>query len=70
MFQPINDRVDDDARLFVDEESLDCSGTCISVSHADGLGFGIVKHKRPNEPFATPSAVLDIIVSTRMTSQL
>jgi hypothetical protein len=33
--QPINDRVDHDARILV--ESLDCSGTDISVSHADGF---------------------------------
>jgi hypothetical protein len=58
--QPINDRVDDDARILVDEESLDCDDTGISVSHADGLDFGIVERKRQNGPFATPSAILDI----------
>jgi hypothetical protein len=58
--QLINDRVDDDARILVDEESLDCDGTGLSVSHADGLDFGIVERKRSNGPFATPSAVLDI----------
>ena len=58
--QPINDRVDDDARILVDEESLDCDDTGISVSHADGLNFGIVERKRPNGPFATQSAILDI----------
>jgi hypothetical protein len=58
--RPINDRVDDDARILVDEESLDCDGTGISVSHADGLDFGIIERKRPNGPFATPSAVLTI----------
>ena len=58
--QPMNDRVDDDARILVDEESFDCSGTGISVSHADGLDFGIVDRKRPNGPFATPSYLLTI----------
>ena len=58
--QPINNRVDDDPRIFVDEESLDCDGTGISVSHADGLDFGIVERKDPNGPFATPSAILNI----------
>jgi hypothetical protein len=58
--QPRNDRVDDDARMIVDEESLDCNGTGISVSHADGLDFGIVERKRPNGPFATLSSLLTI----------
>lgn len=55
-----NDRVDDDARILVDEWSIDCDGTGISVSHADGLDFGIVERMSPNGPFATPSTVLDI----------
>lgn len=60
--QPINDWVDDDddARILVDEGSLDCGGTGISVSHADGLDFGIVERKRPNGPFATPSSLITI----------
>jgi hypothetical protein len=58
--QPINDRADDDARILVDEKFLDCDGTGISVSHADGLDFGIVERKRPNGPFTTPSTVLTI----------
>ena len=60
--QPINDRVDDDplARILVDEEFLDCDGTGISVSHTDGLDFGIVERKRPNGSFATPSSLLTI----------
>ncbi len=58
--QPINDQVDDDPRILVDEEFLDCDGTGISVSHADGLDFGIVERKRPNGPFATPSSLLTI----------
>ena len=58
--QPIKDRVDDDTRILVDEKSLDCDGTGISVSHADGLDFGIVERKRPNGPFATPSSLLTI----------
>ena len=54
------DREDDDPRFPVDEEFLDCDGTGISVSHADGLDFGIVERKRPNGPFATPSSLLTI----------
>jgi hypothetical protein len=57
--QPMDDRVDDDAKILVDE-SFDCSGIGISVSHADGLDFGIVERKRPNGPFATPSYLLTI----------
>lgn len=57
--RPINDRVDD-PRTLVDEESLNCDGTGISVSHVDGLNFGIVERKCPNGPFETPSAMLDI----------
>ena len=58
--QPINDRVDDDPRILVDEEFLDCDGTGISVSHTDGLDFGIVERKHPNGPFATSSSLLTI----------
>lgn len=58
--QPTNGQVDDDPRILVDEEFLDCDGTGISVSHADGLDFGIVERKRPNGPFATPSSLLTI----------
>jgi hypothetical protein len=58
--QPIYDPVDNDPRILVDEESLDCDGTGISVSHVDGLDFGIVERKCANGPFETPSAVLDI----------
>ncbi|KAF8500417.1 P-loop containing nucleoside triphosphate hydrolase protein [Russula emetica] len=52
--------VDDDPRILVDEEFLDCDGTGISVSHADGLDFGIVERKHPNGPFATPLSLLTI----------
>jgi hypothetical protein len=59
--QLINDRVlDDDPRILVDEEFLECGSTGISVSHADGLDFGIVERKRLNGPFATPSSLLTI----------
>ena len=60
--RPIDNRVDGDdgARILVDEESLDCGGTGISVSHTDGLDFGIVERKRPNGPFATPSFLITI----------
>jgi len=39
---------------------MDSDGTGISVSHEDGLDFGIVERKRPNGPFATPSRLLII----------
>jgi hypothetical protein len=42
------------------EELLDSDDTGISVSHEDGINFGIVERKRPNGPFATPSSVLTI----------
>ncbi|KAI9452273.1 hypothetical protein F5148DRAFT_1236722 [Russula earlei] len=59
--QSINDRVDDHATVLSDdEELLDIDGTGIFVSHPDGLDFGIVDRKRPNGPFATPSALLTI----------
>lgn len=58
--QPINHRVNDDPRIPVDEDLLDCDGTGISVSHADGLDFGIVERKRTNGLFATPSSLLTI----------
>ena len=40
------------------EEFMDSDGTGVSVSHEDGLDFGIVERKRPNGPFATPSGLL------------
>lgn len=43
-----------------DEEFLDNASTGISVSHEDGLDFGIVERKRINGPFATPSSLLTI----------
>lgn len=48
--------------IFVDEEEdfLDSDGTGISVSHEDGLDFGIVERKRSNGPFPTPSSLLTI----------
>ncbi|KAH9959445.1 hypothetical protein BC827DRAFT_504626 [Russula dissimulans] len=60
--QSINDRTDDHATTFTDnEEYLDSDGTGISVSHEDGLlDFGIVELKRPKGLFATPSASLTI----------
>jgi hypothetical protein len=54
------DRADDDPSIPVDEEFLDCDGTGTSVSHADGLDFGIVERKRTDGPFATPSSLLTI----------
>jgi hypothetical protein len=42
------------------EEFMDSDGTGISVSHDDGLDFGIVERRRPNGPFATPSRLLII----------
>ena len=57
----INDEDYDRGELSVDEEEyLGSDGTGISVSHEDGLDFGIVERKRPNGPFATPSSLLTI----------
>jgi hypothetical protein len=58
--QPVDDQVDDYARIPADEELLDNDGTGISVSHPDGLDFGIVERLRRNGPFATPSFLLTI----------
>jgi len=61
--QPINDGVNDHhTEILVDEEEdfLDSDGTGISVSHEDGLDFGIVERKRSNGPFATPSYLLTV----------
>ena len=43
-----------------EEEVLDSSDAGISVSHEDGLDFGIIERKRINGPFATPSSLLTI----------
>jgi len=58
----ITDEDNDRGELSVDEEEeyLESDGTGISVSHEDGLDFGIVERKRPNGPFATPSSLLTI----------
>ena len=45
---------------FEEEIFLDSDGTGISISHEDGLDFGIVERKRLNGPFATPSSLLTI----------
>ena len=61
--QLINDGVNHhNTEIFVDEEEdfLDSDGIGISVSHEDGLDFGIVERKRSNGPFATPSSLLTI----------
>ena len=58
--QPVDDRVDAYARIPADEELVDNDGTGISVSHPDGLDFGIVERMRRNGPFATPSSLLTI----------
>ena len=58
--QPVDDKMDEDARIPVDEELLDNDGTGISVSHADGLDFGIVERLRRNGPFASSSSFLAI----------
>jgi hypothetical protein len=58
--QPVDDQVDDHVGIPADEEFLDNDGTGISVSHADGLDFGIVERKLPNGPFAAPSSLLTI----------
>jgi helicase MOV-10 len=58
----MDDRAYYDGRASVDEkeEFMDSDGTGISVSHEDGLDFGIVERKRTNGPFATPSRLLII----------
>jgi hypothetical protein len=63
---PISDEDNDHGELSVDEEEeyLESDGTGISVSHEDGLDFGIVERKRPNGPFATPSSLLTIDLAT------
>ena len=58
--QPVDDRVDAYAGIPADEELVDNDGTGISVSHPDGLDFGIVERMRRNGPFATPSSLLTI----------
>jgi hypothetical protein len=58
--QPVDDQVDDDAKIPVDEELMDNDGTGITVSHVDGLDFGIVERLRRNGPFATSSSFLTI----------
>ena len=58
--QPVDDQVDYYARIPADEELLDNDGTGISVSHPDGLDFGIVERMGRNGPFATPSSLLTI----------
>lgn len=60
--RPIKDDTKDNGGRSVDEgeEYLDSDGTGITVSHEDGLDFGIVERKRPNGPFATPSSLLTI----------
>ena len=58
--QPADDQLDYYARIPADEELLDNDGTGISVSHPDGLDFGIVERMRRNGPFATPSSLLTI----------
>ena len=51
-----------------EEEFLDSDGTGITVSHEDGLDFGIVERKRPNGPFATPSSLLTIELAAGFSS--
>jgi hypothetical protein len=60
--QSINDEPNYHSGVSFDEEDifLDSDGTGISISHEDGLDFGIVERKRPNGPFATPSSLLTI----------
>ena len=48
------------ARIPADEKLLDSDGTGISVSHADGLDFGIAERTHRSGPFATPSCLLTI----------
>jgi hypothetical protein len=66
VFRPIND-VGDPSHdrdggdsVAEGEKFIDSDGTGISVSHEDGLDFGIVERKRPDGPFLTPSSLLTI----------
>lgn len=60
--QPVDDQVDDTAKIPANEELLDNDGTGIIVSHADGLDFGIIERLHRNGPFkfATSSCFLTI----------
>lgn len=58
--QPIDDQVDDTAKIPADAEFLDNDGTGITVSHADGLDFGIIERMHGNGSFATSSSSLTI----------
>ena len=68
--RPIKDDANDNGGHSVDEEEeyLDSDGTGITVSHEDGLDFGIVERKRPNGPFATPSSLLTIELASGFSS--
>jgi hypothetical protein len=66
---PIKDDTNDNTGRSVDEEEyLDSDGTGITVSHEDGLDFGVVERKRPNGPFATPSSLLTIELAAGFSS--
>jgi hypothetical protein len=56
------DCADDHAAVIANEKQapLDSIGTGISVSHEDGMDFGIVERKNPKEPFAVPSLLFII----------
>ena len=59
--QSINNYANDRIGIPSDkEEFLDSSSNGISVSHEDGLNFGIVERKNPNGPFAISSSLLTI----------
>lgn len=58
--QPVDDQVDDNVKIPADAEFLDNDGTGITVSHADGLDFGILERMHRNGPFATSSSSFTI----------
>jgi hypothetical protein len=67
--RPIKDDANDNGVHSVDEgEYLDSDGTGITVSHDDGLDFGIVERKRPNGPFSTPSSLFTIKLAASYSS--
>jgi hypothetical protein len=60
--QSTKDCAEDHAAVIANEQQapLDSIGTGISISHEDGLDFGVVERKNPKESFAAPSLLLII----------
>lgn len=58
--QPVDDQVDDTAKIPANEELLDNDGNGITVSHADGIDFGIIGRLNGPFKFATSSCFITI----------